>query len=332
MNLNPLVSVIVPNFNHAEFIEQRLESILTQTFRDFEVIILDDCSEDNSRDLLLSYKSHSKVSHCIFNEVNSGNTYKQWNKGIRLSRGRFIWIAESDDFCEANFLEEMLKPLINDKEISLVYCQSNRVNSYGNITGNWLDHTSDMDTELFNNNFILSGNEFNYRFLIERNVIPNASAVVFGRDIIEQVGLLNEDNYLKYNGDWLLYFKLITNSKIAFIGKSLNNFRYHKKSVIARAVQNENQIFLLEIEMFTRRKMMEFSLKEVEGKFYRRLERKNHYLTKALKYKKAKIHLSTGNWLKAYLSFLWVLDLVVKNSKIQQRIKSRIDKIYKSIF
>lgn len=76
------VSVIVPNYNHALFLEQRIESILNQTFQDFEVIILDDCSTDNSKKIIEKYRTHPKVSKIIYNDVNSGNTFKQWNTGI----------------------------------------------------------------------------------------------------------------------------------------------------------------------------------------------------------------------------------------------------------
>jgi glycosyltransferase involved in cell wall biosynthesis len=73
---------------------------------------LDDCSTDKSQEILLEYADNPKVSHCVFNKINSGNTFIQWNKGTALAKGDYIWIAESDDFCELNFLEELIQPLI----------------------------------------------------------------------------------------------------------------------------------------------------------------------------------------------------------------------------
>ena len=78
----PRVSVIVPNYNHARFLPKRIESILNQTFQDFELILLDDCSTDDSRSILSSYASDPRVT-IEFNKVNSGSTFKQWNKGVR---------------------------------------------------------------------------------------------------------------------------------------------------------------------------------------------------------------------------------------------------------
>ena len=76
----PNVSVIIPNYNHALYLQVRLDSVFNQTYQDFEVIILDDCSTDNSREIIEKYANNPKTSHIIFNDVNSGSTIKQWEK------------------------------------------------------------------------------------------------------------------------------------------------------------------------------------------------------------------------------------------------------------
>ena len=68
----PKVSIIIPNYNHAQYLSQRLNSIFNQNYQNFEVIILDDCSIDNSKDIIGKYKSNPKVSHIIYNDTNSG--------------------------------------------------------------------------------------------------------------------------------------------------------------------------------------------------------------------------------------------------------------------
>ncbi|TAE04306.1 MAG: glycosyltransferase family 2 protein, partial [Bacteroidetes bacterium] len=89
---NPLISVIVPNYNHAPYLLERIESILSQSFQDFELILLDDFSTDQSKEVLKKYQNHEKVSHLLLNEKNSGSTFKQWNKGISLAKGKYIWL------------------------------------------------------------------------------------------------------------------------------------------------------------------------------------------------------------------------------------------------
>ena len=74
----PKVSVVIPNYNHARFLTRRIETVLQQTFQDFEVILLDDCSTDDSRSILSKYAADPRV-RIEFNEKNSGSTFKLWN-------------------------------------------------------------------------------------------------------------------------------------------------------------------------------------------------------------------------------------------------------------
>ena len=101
----PTVSVIIPNYNHAPFLKQRIESVLNQSFQDFEMILIDDCSTDGSREIIESYRNNPHVSHIVYNDSNSGSAFLQWNKGIELAKGDWIWVAESDDYAEPTFLE-----------------------------------------------------------------------------------------------------------------------------------------------------------------------------------------------------------------------------------
>src|ERR1700730_3220781 len=109
----PKLTVIVPNYNHERFLAKRLESILNHTFQDVELILLDDCSTDNSR-LILSQSVRDHRVRIEFNDVNSGSTFKQWNKGVHLAQGKYIWIAESDDYADVHLLERLVPLLDND--------------------------------------------------------------------------------------------------------------------------------------------------------------------------------------------------------------------------
>ncbi|RYY07003.1 MAG: glycosyltransferase family 2 protein [Sphingobacteriaceae bacterium] len=131
-----LISVIIPNYNHARFLNQRIDSILNQTYQNFEIIILDDCSTDESRSIIGSYKNHPKVSHTIFNTINSGSTFIQWEKGINLSAGNYIWIAESDDYSSSDFLQSLVNLIDENVNVGLAYCGSETVDENGKKIGN----------------------------------------------------------------------------------------------------------------------------------------------------------------------------------------------------
>lgn len=83
----PFVSVIVPNYNHARYLEQRLDTVFNQTYQNFEVIILDDKSTDNSLEVINRYKDNPHLSQIVVNEQNTGSPFKQWDKGINLAKG-----------------------------------------------------------------------------------------------------------------------------------------------------------------------------------------------------------------------------------------------------
>lgn len=239
----PVVSVIVPSYNHAQFLEQRLQSILNQTFQDFELIILDDVSPDTSREIIEKYRQHPKVAHIFYNKENSGSTFFQWNKAIfELAKGQFIWIAESDDCADPTLLETLVVPMQKQSNIVVSYCQSTRMNSDGKITGNWLDHTADLvGGNIFEKSFTMSGNDYIDQFLVYKNTIPNASATVFRSDVYKQTG--GADVTLRTNGDWDLWFKMLLGGDIFYTPQTLNHFRYHASSVIAKESKSSTRKF-----------------------------------------------------------------------------------------
>lgn len=328
---NPLISVIVPNYNHENFLKQRLESIFNQTYDNFEVILLDDCSTDNSQSILSEYAGNYKVSHCVFNETNSGNTFQQWAKGISLAKGEFIWIAESDDFCDFNFLEVIIQPLLKDKEVVLVYCQSNSVNEFNEVTGTWLNHTQELKrASVFMNDFTMEGSEFIQDFLLYKNVMPNASAVLFRRDKVIVKEHLNIDSYFRYCGDWIFYFRLLINNKVAYVSQVINNFRYHSNSVIANATQKVDYIEIINIDFKMREDMMRY-ISRYEVRNIKQIEINNRKRIKELLYEQVLLYYRSGNKLRTLILLSKNPDVFFKRYHFRKKVNQVIKKIFKSI-
>jgi glycosyltransferase involved in cell wall biosynthesis len=319
----PLVSVIVPNFNHAIFLERRLESIFNQSYYNIEVILLDDCSTDNSRQILSNYAKNPKVSHCIFNEINSGNTFIQWHKGIQLAKGDFIWIAESDDHCEPNFIEELIKPLIEDVSIVLSYSQSNKMNELDEITGSWLDYTLNLDDSAFDKKIVMDGNIFVEKFLIYKNVIPNASAVIFRFKNDFQAEYITTDKELRYCGDWIFYFKVLLNNKVAFTPKKLNNFRYHNKSVIAKALKADDKMRLLNLDLVMRSNMNDF-LYSKKPFNYLNIAAVNTKIIREIKYNKALLLFKSKEYSKWFGYLIMIPGTFITKNEYFRRFKRRL--------
>ena len=227
MDRFPLISIILPNYNHGAFLPQRLQSIYAQTYQNIEVIILDDNSQDNSINLLKEYQNHPKTSHFIINKKNSGSPFKQWKKGIKLAKGKYIWIAESDDWANLDFLEKLVTTLEEDDSLALAYTQSKKVNSSGELVDDMLNYTYQFKPNKWQAAYINEGNNEIKDYLIYKNTIPNASAVVF-RNKTGITRFLKTD--MKMVGDWWFWVHIIKDRKIAFVPERLNFFRNHAHS------------------------------------------------------------------------------------------------------
>lgn len=224
----PTVSVVVPNYNHARFLPRRIDSILQQTFQDFELILLDDCSSDESRSILSGYAFDSRV-RIEFNETNSGSTFKQWNKGAGLARGDYLWFAESDDYADPRMLEKLLVLLQDNPRCSFAYCRSWKVGVDEEVLGLTESQTDDPDPERWAADHTVHGYDECRNFLIFRNTVPNASAVIFRRAAYEKVG--GADERLRLCGDWKLWSSMALTGDISYLAEPLNYFRYHPDAV-----------------------------------------------------------------------------------------------------
>lgn len=232
----PKVSVIIPNYNHARFLEKRIQSVLNQTYQDFEVIYLDDASTDNSNEVFAKFAGDKRIQ-AVYNQTNSGSPFKQWNLGISLAQGDYVWLAESDDYADKRLLAELVGRLDNNPNVGLAYCQSLIVDEYDNTkyTCN-LDWIRSLDKERWQKDFINIGKNECERYLIFGNTIPNASAVLIRRSIYEKAGCVDET--MRLCGDWMLWIKMLLLSDIAFVAEPLNYFRVHSGIVRHKAFIN----------------------------------------------------------------------------------------------
>jgi glycosyltransferase involved in cell wall biosynthesis len=236
--MNPFVSVIVPNYNHELFLETRINSIINQTYQNFELIILDDCSIDNSAEIIERFRNHAKVNTIVYNKKNSGSPFKQWKKGIQMAKGEWIWIAESDDYCLPELLETLVDSTKSCRNTALSYCQSFEADEKGNVERDLSWHVEDLDPKRWKKDFCNEGLDEIKNFLVYRNTIPNASAVLFRKSAYQKA----EKNFekMKMCGDWLLWVQLLQQGSIAFKAQPLNFFRQH--SVTTRVLDTKEKI------------------------------------------------------------------------------------------
>ena len=229
----PTVSVIVPNYNHAPFLRQRVESILNQSYQDFEVLLLDDCSTDGSWEVLESYRSHPKVSQIVYNGQNGGSAFRQWDKGIAMAQGEWIWIAESDDWADTRFLETLMTNLAAHPECGLAYCRSHVTDETGNILWNVTPGEGLTVTK---------GHDLIRQKLVLTSTIMNVSSCVFRKDLFRpEMQILYEQ--MRLCGDWFFYVLLAEQTDVLKVKEPLNYCRRHGNN-IAESAETRGLTFL----------------------------------------------------------------------------------------
>lgn len=236
----PKVSVVVPNYNHASFLTQRIESIILQSYTDYELIILDDASSDDSHNVIKRYANNSKVTRVVYNTENSGSPFAQWKCGVDLASGEYIWIAESDDWAETTFLEKLVSILDNNPKIGLVYSDS-------------IVHGENAETTTFSklNNAFDQSKKWSSKYSTTGHkelekmayfcTINNVSAVLFRKEALLDIQLPTD---FRFMGDWYVYVQIAVKGwYIAYSNEILNNYRYHANNTTKKSYCNLHYVY-----------------------------------------------------------------------------------------
>nr|WP_255428337.1 glycosyltransferase [Ramlibacter cellulosilyticus] len=225
----PRVSVIVPNYNHAPYLRRRLDSIYAQTYGNVEVILLDDCSSDDSREILLDYaRRHAGNTRTCFNEVNSGGVFHQWARALELATGELVWIAESDDYCEPNFLAELVRYFRNEA-VMLAFARTDFVDDAGTVVWPMERLMAERLPGLANKPFIRSAHALVNQAWGVKNIVPNVSSALFRHP--GSLPLLQDAKWrdLRLCGDWIFYLHLVRGGLVGYSPATKNYYRQHDR-------------------------------------------------------------------------------------------------------
>ncbi|QEG43052.1 glycosyltransferase [Roseimaritima ulvae] len=248
----PRITAIVPGYNHAVYLPARLDSVYGQRGVEFEVLLLDDASTDNSLDVLRRYadRPHTRL---ITNATNSGSPFAQWNRGVELAQGEFIWLAESDDLAAPDLLQRLTEMLIQHPQAALAYCQSIKIDAHNQAGG-------PIENDLFRGtpaahrweqDFCNSGDDEIANYLYFQNTIPSASAVVFRRDRYLAVG--GADPSYRISGDWLHWIRMLAGQQLCYTAMPLSQSRFHPQSQrFSTACNGQRELESLRVQAATR--------------------------------------------------------------------------------
>jgi len=221
-----LVSVIVASYNHAEFLEERIDSLINQTYKNIEIIVIDDCSKDGSLNVLRKYETEPKFN-LIVRKKNAGWASVS-NQGAKIAKGEYIIFANCDDSCESTMIEKLVESMDKNPSAGISFCRSKIVDEKGNILGDDYLARDDRFKNKCQNDVFIPKKEMTI-FLLHSCVIPNLSAALFSKKCFEKSGGFTKD--YKVCGDWDFYFRAIKQFDVAYIAMPLNKFRQHETTI-----------------------------------------------------------------------------------------------------
>ncbi len=213
--MQPIVSVIIPTYNRANFLEKSIQSVLAQTFEDFEIIIINNYSEDNTLEVISNFKD-TRIRIITFR--NDGIIAKSRNQGLMHSAGKYIAFLDDDDLWLSKKLELQVDYLNKHPEYSLVY------------SNGWIiDVTGKRKQLFFKLGTLKQGNIF--RRLVNGNFIPQLT-VLMRREVFENIGFFNEDPSLKAAEDYEYWLRVALQYKIGYLDEPLAEYRVHSGGMI----------------------------------------------------------------------------------------------------
>ena len=216
--MDPKVTFIIPCYKLAHLLPECIDSILKQTFRDFEILIMDDCSPDNTPEVARSF-ADPRVKH-IRNEPNLGHL-RNYNKGIGLAKGKYIWLISADDRVRGDrALEQYVQLMEAHPNVGYVFSPAvSLVDGRETEVAGWTSH-GDKD-------FILSGRRFLSR-LANCNAVAAAAGMV-RRECYEKVSVFPLD--LPDMGDWFLWCVFALHYDVAYLAQPMVSYRLHEMSM-----------------------------------------------------------------------------------------------------
>jgi len=244
-----LVSIVIPTFNSAPYLAETIESILSQSFNNFELILVDDCSTDQSPEIINKFND-SRIRHIRLNK-NHGGPSKPRNMGINQANGDYIALFDSDDIMLPNKLERSVAMLDRFPEISVVFSDCFRFSNNGTILPNTLlqgySGLRNLLTESVEKHFHILSPLDAYRNLFRENYIPTSS-VMMRKEVFKNVGLFDEE--LVNGDDRDMWFRLSNLYSFGFIDIPLHKYRVRTGSVSSRGIMtHQNRIKVLKKQL-----------------------------------------------------------------------------------
>ncbi len=227
----PKVSIILPTYNYAHYLPAALESLLAQTYKNFEVIVVDDASSDNTKQVINKFLNQSDKIKYFKNRKNLGPA-KNFNRGLSYASGQYVVFFHPDDLFAPQFLEKQVRILDANPNIGVVFCLSHTINSQGKIIG--------KQKSAYVKPVGLIPQPTAFSKLIFGNYLPFLSAIT-RRKLVERIGRLHPQ--LSQFCDWDLWLKISQLTDFYLLPEYLSYYRIHPQSHSYKIIKNLPQLY-----------------------------------------------------------------------------------------
>lgn len=225
--MTPKISIVFTSFNHREFLEEALDALINQTFKDFELIIIDDNSSDGSQEILKKYTDDKRVKMYLL-EKNTGSYVNSSNIGASKAKSEYIIFAQCDDVAEKTQLENLYNTMLQNPEVGVAFSSSIMIDKNGSSLGNDFDgREKTFKKQCFYDTFIPRLQMTKY--FLYSCVIPNLSAALMKRSLFEKLNGLSP-KFLVVS-DWDFWMKMTLECDFYYLRDSLNRFRQHDTTI-----------------------------------------------------------------------------------------------------
>lgn len=219
-----MISIITTSYNYGEYISKTIKSIQAQSYSDWELIIVDDSSEDNSVEIIKSFCKDKRIK-LICHDKNKGLT-QSVKTGLKYAKGEWIAFLESDDLWRENTLEERVRAIKNNPQVGIIF---NDVEEFGD------DNTIlAVKNNLDKNRVKISKLNFPKNIFYDLNIenfLLTFSAVMIKKEILDDCPL---DTPIDALLDWWIFIHISFNNEAFYINKKLTKWRQHKNSYLFR--------------------------------------------------------------------------------------------------
>lgn len=248
---HPLVTALVPSYNHGRYIRERIESILGQTYPAVELIVIDDASQDDSESVIRALQQQHGFQY-IRNLKNSGTPFSAWERICLLAKGSYIWVCESDDVAEPEFLQTAVARLRGSPGSVLFYCNSLVIDEQSQVIGSTESYFHDIWREKrWGQDFSAAGQDELIHFQVRGQMVPNMSSALFDADAFRK-GFTPFLKRLRLTGDWLFVGNVLRQGGAEFSARKLSRFRKHEVTsrVRVKSARSQAEFILTKYHLF----------------------------------------------------------------------------------